>query len=38
MSRHWASGSTRPAQLVVDFGNLADRAICAGLHDVADLL
>jgi GntR family transcriptional regulator / MocR family aminotransferase len=38
MSRHRTSGSTRPAQLVLDFGNLTDRAICAGLHDVADLL
>jgi len=38
MSRHRTSGSTRPAQLVLGFGNLTDRAIRAGLHDVADLL
>jgi hypothetical protein len=38
MSRHWTSGSTRSAQLVLDFGKQTDRAIRAGLHDVADLL
>jgi GntR family transcriptional regulator/MocR family aminotransferase len=38
MSLHRASGRTSPPQLVLGFGNLTDRAIVAGLREVAYLL
>jgi len=38
MSDHRSSGSRVPAQLVLGFGNLSERAIAAGIVAVGDLL
>ncbi|HET6214424.1 MAG TPA: PLP-dependent aminotransferase family protein [Micromonosporaceae bacterium] len=38
MSAHRSSGVSRPAQLVLGFGNLNERAIAAGIAAVGDLL
>ena len=38
MSRYRSSGAVRPAQLVLGFGNLSERAIAAGIAAVGDLL
>ncbi|MCI0686128.1 MAG: PLP-dependent aminotransferase family protein [Sporichthyaceae bacterium] len=38
MSGYRASGATTPAQLVLGFGNLSERAIRSGVEAVADLL
>jgi GntR family transcriptional regulator/MocR family aminotransferase len=38
MSAYRSTGATAPAQLVLGFGNLAERAIRAGLAAVGDLL
>jgi GntR family transcriptional regulator / MocR family aminotransferase len=38
MSRYRSTGAVRPAQLVLGFGNLSERAIVAGIAAVGDLL
>jgi GntR family transcriptional regulator / MocR family aminotransferase len=38
MSRYRSTGAVRPAQLVLGFGNLSERAIAAGIAAVGDLL
>jgi GntR family transcriptional regulator/MocR family aminotransferase len=38
MSPHRSTGATEPAQLVLGFGNLGERAIGAGIAAVSDLL
>jgi GntR family transcriptional regulator/MocR family aminotransferase len=38
MSPHRSSGAAEPAQLVLGFGNLGERAISAGIAAVSDLL
>jgi GntR family transcriptional regulator/MocR family aminotransferase len=38
MSAFRVDGATTPAQLVLGFGNLGDRAVAEGIATVADLL
>ena len=38
MSTHRSTGATEPAQLVLGFGNLTERAIRSGIAAIADLL
>ncbi|GIH06483.1 GntR family transcriptional regulator [Rhizocola hellebori] len=38
MGTHRSTGATRPAQLVLGFGNLTERAIRSGIAKIADLL